>query len=52
MSIECHHGTCDECKKRHVIVYHFGYPMGYRVCRECMAFAVFEVKGMVVQRGC
>ena len=39
--IKRHHGTCDCCGRRCVIVVHFGYdtqPMrDYRICEWCMS---------------
>lgn len=37
--IKWHHGTCDMCKARNILVCHFGYnvqPRSYRVCKNCM----------------
>lgn len=35
-----HHGTCDSCERRHIIVCHFGYNnqpnRDYRVCEDCL----------------
>lgn len=36
-----HHGTCDMCKARNILVCHFGYDtqpdISYRICKNCMA---------------
>lgn len=35
-----HHGTCDCCMKRHILVCHFGYDTqpirDYRICENCL----------------
>lgn len=40
-----HHGTCDSCGTRYVLVIHFGYntqpKRDYRMCRECYGKVVF-----------
>ena len=40
MTVAWHHGTCDNCQKRLILVCHFGYntqpERDYRLCKECM----------------
>jgi len=36
-----HHGTCDSCKQRHILICHFGYNQAYegrsyQACEECL----------------
>jgi len=39
--IAWHHGTCDSCKKRYILICHFGYDTqpkrDYRVCEDCLS---------------
>lgn len=37
-----HHGTCDVCNARHILILHFGYDQkppqfGYRMCKNCIS---------------
>jgi len=41
-TIVWHHGTCDLCKERNILVCHFGYDQqemlnNYRICKNCLA---------------
>ena len=35
-----HHGSCDYCKKKHILILHFGYDTqpkrDYRICIKCL----------------
>jgi hypothetical protein len=40
-----HHGSCDLCGERHVLVIHLGYDVqpnrDFRICKECFAAVAF-----------